>query len=222
MVCWPKFLLWEEKSPSGNEKEKQVIGWKWASRLHPVWPSQTAGGVLQHIKRGHWLCSSLQQVALWTQSSFPNPSPLSSGSEEGERYRISPQTQLFSLLLTKLEPTPFPQENSKSVLPPALTLPSPFFFSLDNLLWPEWHPLVAFTPHLPHMGTDSEQALSTGAGGGAVTAPQPLPFRQMVEGADVNSSCQSHRVNFTIVLCVELHVTNAILLQAAGRTQLFH
>lgn len=128
MVCWPKFLLWEEKSPSGNEKEKQVIGWKWASRLHPVWPSQTAGGVLQHTKKGHWLCSSLQQVALWTQSSFPNPSPLSSGSEEGERYRISPQTQLFSLLLTKLEPTPFPQENSKSVLPPALTLPSPFFF----------------------------------------------------------------------------------------------
>lgn len=71
------------------------------------------------------------------------------------------------------------------------------------------------------MGTDSEQALSTGAGGGAVTAPQPLSFRQMVEEADVNSSCQSHRVNFTIVLCVELHVTNAILLQAAGRTQLF-
>lgn len=107
-----------------------MIGWKWASRLHPVWPSRTAGGVLQHTKRGHWLCSSLQQVALWTQSSFPNPSPLSSGSEEGEGYRISPQTQLFSLLLTKLEPTPFPQENSKAVLPPALTLPSPFFFLL--------------------------------------------------------------------------------------------
>lgn len=43
----------------------------------------------------------------------------------------------------------------------------------------------------------------------------------MVEGADMNSSCQSYRVNFTIVLRVGLHVTNAILLQAAGRTQLF-
>lgn len=56
---------------------------------------------------------------------------------------------------------------------------------------------------------------------GGAALPQSLPFRQMVEGADVNSSCQSHRENFTIVLRVGLHVTNAILLQAAGRTQLF-
>lgn len=77
------------------------------------------------------------------------------------------------------------------------------------------------TPDLPHMGPTQSLSPSTEAGRGAVTTPQPLPFRQMVEGADVNSSCQSHRVNFTIVLRVELHVTNAILLQAAGRTQLF-
>lgn len=58
-------------------------------------------------------------------------------------------------------------------------------------------------------------------GEGGLLLPRSLPFRQMVEGANMNSSCQSHRANFTIVLRVGLHVTNAILLQAAGRTQLF-
>lgn len=75
-------------------------------------------------------------------------------------------------------------------------------------------------PDFLHLGTDFGQAPSAERRGGAAE-PRSLPFRQMAEGAALNSSCQSHRANFTIVLRVGLHVTNAILLQAAGRTQLF-
>lgn len=59
----------------------------------------------------------------------------------------------------------FPQENSKLVLPLALTLPS-LFLSLDNLLWPEWHPLVAFNPWFTAHGAYSESVPKHWGGGG--------------------------------------------------------
>lgn len=96
-------------------------------------------------------------------TSWSCPEPGSSKLWEGERKEINMGFLPRITLPSSLSSSPcwsqhLSSQESNLALPAdaALTLlptpPTPLFFSLDNLLWPEWHPPFAFSPRFSALG----------------------------------------------------------------------